>query len=309
MNRSLILTAFLFAALGAQENVLAETERTTPIQVVTSTAYFADLVREVGGNRVEVKPVASPKFNVHFVQPKPSDIRNLRKADLYVFAGLDLEAWSDPLVEAAGRSEFFRGGNRSVDLSRGVKLLDVPQKPLSRADGDIHLFGNPHYAMDPRNAKILSGTLAEKLSEIDPSGTAYYRSRSEDFLRRLDLKKEEWKKVCAHCAGREVYSYHQDIGYLADFLGLKVSRFLEPKPGIPPTPKHLKDLREYAKTAEIKAILMPSYFPRGAAERLAERIGAAVVLVAQNPGEIGGVDGILELFDHDIQQIAEALGS
>ncbi len=293
-----------FALLGNASVLHAAQKK---LEVVTTTTYFEALVKEIGQDKVSVKHVASPKFNVHFIEPKPSDIRNLAKADLYVFAGLDLEAWSDPLVEAAGKPEFFRGGPRSLDLSKGIRLLKVPTGVLSRALGDQHLFGNPHYQTNPENAKIIAQTILEKLKEIDPSNVSSYEKNAKNFLGKLDQKIQEWKALCAHCAGKEIYSYHEDIEYFVDFLQLKLEFFLEPKPGIPPTPRQLELLEAHAKSGEVKAIVMPSYYPKEMAEALAKRIDAPVVTIAQNPGEVPGTEDFFSFFDYNFKQIAEAI--
>jgi zinc/manganese transport system substrate-binding protein len=268
---------------------------------------FEELVKEIGGDKVDVKHVASPKFNIHFIQPKPSDVRNVAKADLFVFTGLDLEAWVDPLLEAAGKPSLFRGGEHSVDLSTGIRLLKEPTGVLSRSMGDLHLFGNPHYAMSPESIKIAASTLLGKLKAVDPTNAAYYVDREKDFISRLDAKIDEWKGLCAHCAGKEVVSYHDDFEYMADFLGIKTEQFIEPKPGIPPTPKHLEFLESYVKEKGVRAIVMPTYFPKDGAERLAKRVGVKVVTICQNVGEISGTDSIFDLFDYNFKQISEAL--
>ncbi len=293
-----------FILFGNTDVLQAEQKK---LEVVTTTTYFEDLVKELGQDKVDVKHVASPKFNAHFIQPKPSDIRNLSKADLYVFAGLDLEAWSDPLVEAVGKPEFFRGGSRSLDLSAGIRLLKVPTGTLSRALGDQHLFGNPHYQTNPENAKIMAQTILEKLKEMDPSNISSYEENAKNFLAKLDQKIGEWKTLCAHCAGKEVYSYHDDIEYFVDFLQLKSELFLEPKPGIPPTPKQLELLEAHAKSGQVKAIVMPTYYPKDAAETLAKRIGVPVVTIAQNPGEVPGTEDFFDFFDYNFKQISEAI--
>lgn len=309
LRKSFILTMFPIAVFGSF--LAGETEplyaASEPIKVVATQTLFADLLREVGGDRVEVKSVASPKFNVHFYPPKPSDVRNLQKADLYVFAGLDLEAWSDPLVEAAGKPEFFRGGERSVDLSIGIRLLRAPMGPVSRSQGDIHLFGNPHYHMDPRNVRIMAQTIAEKLKNLDPANASAYEENARAFLGRLDSKMAEWKALCSHCAGQEIISYHDDVVYLADFLGLKDEQYLEPMPGIPPTPKHLEYLEGYAKEKQVKAVVMPTYFPGEAAQRLAGRVGVKVATICQNIGELPGTADIFSFFDYNVKQMSEAL--
>ncbi len=278
-----------------------------PLKVVASNTLFADLMKKIGGDKVEVVYVASPKFNSHFIQPKPSDVRNVTKADLFVFAGLDLEAWVDPLLEAAGKPELFRGGAKNVDMSQGIRLLKPPAGVLSRSMGDQHLFGNPHYVMNPANAKIMAGNLLEKLKSTDPDNADYYEKNEKTFVSQLDVRVLEWEALCAHCAGQEIISYHDDIEYFADFLGVKDEQYLEPKPGIPPTPRHLEFLENYAKEKKVKAIVMPTYFPKDAANGLARRVGAKVVTICQNVGEVEGTGDFFDFFDYDFKQISEAL--
>lgn len=277
------------------------------LKIVATQTMYADIVKEIGKDKVDVKYVAQPKFNVHFIQPKPSDVRNVAKADLYVNAGLDLEAWSEPLLEASGKPELFRERERNVDMSRGVRLLDVPDHQLSRAEGDIHLYGNPHYTMNPENAVIMAENILEKLKSIDPANASYYEENEKAFVSRLENKIAEWKKLCEHCKGQEVISYHKDIAYFADFLELKAEQYIEPKPGIPPTPKHLEFLEEYVKTHHIKAIVMPTYYPKDAADKLAARVGAKVVTICQNVGEISDTDNVFSFFDYNFKQISDAL--
>jgi len=277
------------------------------LKIVATQTLFADIVKQIGKDKVEVKYIAQPKFNVHFIQPKPSDVRNLTKADLYVNAGLDLEAWSGPLLEATGRPELFSGAERNLDFSKGITILNAPTQPISRAQGDIHSFGNPHYNMNPENARIMAESVLEKLKEIDPNNASYYEENAKAFISRLDEKISEWRKLCADFKGQEIISYHEDIAYFADFLGLKAEQFIEPKPGIPPTPKHLEFLEGYVKSNKIKAIVMPTYYPKDAAEKLAQRVGAKVVTICQNVGEIPGTDDTFSFFDYNFKQISEAL--
>ena len=298
----------LFAVLAAAVFLAApvSVRAAGPVKVVASQAYYADLVRQVGKDKVEVKSVASPKFNVHFFQPKPSDVRNVAQADLVVYTGLDLEAWWGPLVEAAGKSGLFPGQERSVDLSRGVRLLRVPDHPVTRAEGDIHLFGNPHYLLNPENAGIMAGTIAEKLKEIDPVNSDYYEKNRAEFAARLGSKIAEWKSAGAALAGQEVIAYHDEIPYLADFLGMKSEKFLEPKPGIPPTPKHMQYLEQYAAAGGVRIIAVPTYYPRAAADALASKTGAKVAVLAMNVGELPGTEDVITLFDYDVKSLLEA---
>lgn len=278
-----------------------------PLKVVATQTMYADIVRQIGKEKVEVKSVAPPRFNVHFIQPKPSDVRNVAKADLYINAGLDLEAWSGPLLEAAGKTDLFPGRGKNLDLSKGIRILGVPDHPLSRAEGDIHLFGNPHYNMNPENVKIMSQAVLEKLKEMDPSSASYYEENEKIFVLKLDQKIAEWKTLCGGLRGGEIISYHEDIAYFADFLGLKAEQFLEPKPGIPPTPKHLEFLENYVKEKGIKAIVLPTYYPKDAAETLSKKVGVKVVTICQNLGEVPGTEDVFCFFDYNFTQMKQAL--
>lgn len=305
MNKNIVQLLFFGASLLLCAAPAFSSGKT--LNVVTTQTIFADLVKQVGAEKVTVKAVASPKYNIHFIQPKPSDVRSVAKADLYVNAGLDLEAWSDPLLEAAGKSRLFRNAEGNVDLSQGIKLLKVPDHPLSRSEGDIHLFGNPHFHMNPENAKTMVRTILEKLKAADPANASYYEENAKAFLSRLEQKITQWKSLCADCRGQEILNYHDDIEYFADFLGLKAEQFLEPKPGIPPTPKHLAFLENYVKEHRVKAIVLPTYFSHTEVEKLAGKVGAKVVTVCQSVGELPGTDDFFSFFDHNFKQISEAL--
>jgi zinc/manganese transport system substrate-binding protein len=276
-------------------------------RVVATTSTFASLVREIAKDLVEVRYVSLPKFNTHYFQPKFSDVRNVRNADLFVQAGLDHELWTQAILEASGKPDLFLGASQNVAMAQGVRLLDVPESGLSRARGDVHIFGNPHIWMNPENARVMAGTLARKLGQLDPPHAEAYEANAADFITRLDKKIEEWKAKAAHVRGKEVVSYHKDIAYLADFLGLEAKRFYEPKPGIPPSPKELIDLEKYIRENGVKAIVQPVYYSREATDALAKRSGAKVHIICQNAGELPGTDDYISLFDYNIRTISEAL--
>ncbi|MFT5207925.1 MAG: zinc/manganese transport system substrate-binding protein [Candidatus Omnitrophota bacterium] len=279
----------------------------TKLQVTASSSFFANLVQWIGGDNIAVKTIASPKFNVHFYQPTPKDIRNVRKADLYVHWGLDLEAWSDPLLEASGKSKLFRGRDRNLDLSQDMALLNIPDGPLSRHDGDVHVFGNPHYHLNPMNLRIMANTIVKKLEELDPGNASNYQNNHRDFLSRLDKKIIEWKDQSKHCKGKVIIAYHDDMSYLTEFMGIRLEQFVEPKPGISPTPQHMEFLETYAKENDVRAIALSSYFPKDSAQRIAERIGAKVVIIAHNAGEIKGTEDIFDFFDFNVSALSEGL--
>jgi ABC-type Zn uptake system ZnuABC Zn-binding protein ZnuA len=277
------------------------------LKIVATTTTFASLVRAVGGDKVEVKSISLPKFNTHFFQPKFSDVRNVQKADLFVQAGLDHELWTEAILEAAGKPELFRGAEKNVAMSDGIRLLDVPQDALSRVEGDVHIFGNPHIWMSPENGRIMAENLREALKRHNPENAAAYEENARIFLEQLDKKIPEWKAENANVQGKEVISYHKDIAYFADFMGFKAERFYEPKPGIPPSPKNLIALQNYIKEKQIKAIIQPVYYSREATDALAKKTGAKVVIICQNVGEVPGTEDYIKLFDYNVKTLSEAL--
>ncbi len=307
MTKRMFYIFFLSLLTSTQFVSVSLAKENGKLNIVTTQTMFADLVKQVGGDLVNVSAVASPKYNIHFIQPKPSDVRRVTRADLYVNGGLDLEAWSDPLLEAAGNPKLFRNAERNLDLSFGIALLDIPSHPVTRADGDIHLFGNPHFQMNPENAKMMIHTIVEKLKAIDPDNASTYEKNAKEFLNGLDHKIREWKSMCAGCQGKEILSYHENIAYFADFLGIKAEQFLEPKPGISPTPKHLKFLEDYVRKNQVKAIVLPTYYSRREADKLAQKVGSKVFTICQAVGELPGTDNFFDFFDYNFRQISEAL--
>jgi ABC-type Zn uptake system ZnuABC Zn-binding protein ZnuA len=277
------------------------------LKVVATLSTFADLAKTIGGDDVHVDAVASPKFNPHFIEPRPSDVLKVKRADLFVHVGLDLEPWRGPLLDAAGNPNLFQGARGELDLSRGIPLLEVPDRPLSRLMGDIHIYGNPHYWLHPENAKIMAQAVAVKLSERDPAHADGYQNRLSDFLSRLDQKINQWRQEASSIRGREAIAYHNEWPYLAEFLGVKIEQFLEPKPGIPPGPKQIGFLEKYMKSHQIRVIVQPTFYPKGASEALARRTGARVVTLCQGVGELPEVSNYMALIEYNVRRLVEAL--
>jgi len=300
MKRPIFFTIFLLGLVAPAS--------AAPLKVVTTLSTFADLVKTIGGEQVEVSYIAPPKFNPHFIEPRPSDVLKVKKADLFVHAGLDLELWRWPLVEAAGNREGMPGGSRELDFSRGVKLLEVPQGSVSRAEGDIHLYGNPHYWLDPRNGKIMAQTIAEKLSELDPEHISFYNERMRVFTRQLDQRITEWESRTASILDRELVAYHNSWPYLAAFAVLTIEQFLEPKPGIPPSPKQIEFIERHIREQKIRAIVQESYFPRETAETVAKRTRIKVVLLYQNVGQAPEASDYLSMMEYNLSALVSALG-
>lgn len=277
------------------------------LRVAATLSTFADLVKQIGGDRVEVSTIAPPRFNPHFIEPRPSDVLKVKKADLLVHAGLDLEVWRGPLLDAAGNPRVFPGQPGELDLSEGVLLLEVPTGPVSRLMGDIHLFGNPHYWLEPHNARVMAQAICDKLCVIDPAHEGDYHRNLKDFLGRLDQKISEWEGLSSKLKDKEVVAYHNEWVYLMEFLGIKLEQYLEPKPGIPPNPKHIGFLEDYMKTRGIKAIIQSTYFSKSSSEVLARRVGGEVVILCQNVGELPEASDYIAFVDYDVRQLVRAL--
>lgn len=277
------ILSFLLAASSAllPHALLAETK----LKVVTTLSTYADIAKRVGGEHIEVRFIASPKFDPHFIEPKPSDVLKVKKADLFIHSGLDLEAWRDALLNAAARSDVRSGGSRQLDLSVRIPLLNVPAQPLSRAEGDIHMFGNPHYWLDPRNALIIAETITAKLSELDPENQSDYNNQLTAFRSELSTRIGQWQQSLAQFKGQALVGYHDGWVYLMNFSGLNMDLFLEPKAGIPPTPKQIEQVITTVRSRKIPAMVLSFYNSPEAAQAVAKESGAKIITLSNSVGD------------------------
>ena len=301
MKKRAILVSLVIALLPAQLGAEAK------IKVVTTLAAYADIAAKVGGDLIEARSIAAARFDPHYIEPRPSDVLRVKRADLFVHSGLDLEAWRDPLLDAAGRAEVRRGGSRELDLSLGIRLLEVPTGQLSRAEGDIHLYGNPHYWLNPENGLIIARALAAKLAQIDSAHAAAYAHNARVFCGILEKKIAAWRAALAPYAGRELVGHHDGWAYLVDFAGLRMPYYLEPKAGIPPTPRHLEKIISIVRERNLAGVVRASFDPPQGAEVIAEKTGARIAVLVSNPGEIAGVDEYVGMFDFNVRQLIGVL--
>jgi zinc/manganese transport system substrate-binding protein len=292
------LTAFSHLAFATDE-----------LRIVTTTKTFASLVQTIGGDLVRVDYVASPNQNVHFIQPRPSDILRLSKADLFVHAGLDLELWRYPLAEASGKPELLPGRERELDLSKGIRLLEIPEQSVNRLQGDIHVYGNPHYWLDPQNGRIIAQTIYEKLAEIAPAHKEQFKINLDQFVAELDRKVEAWKRESANLKELPVVAYHNSWPYLAEFVGFEVVGFVEPKPGIPPSPQHVTRLLKLMRDRQVPLIIKESYFENRTPEKLAKQTNANVLTLAHGVGENKEITDYISLFDHNMRLLTSSPGT
>ncbi|MFM1849086.1 MAG: hypothetical protein RL417_2560, partial [Pseudomonadota bacterium] len=224
------LRTLLSAVLGTSAALIdRDSAAAESLKIVTTLSTYADIAQTIGGERVTANAIVSPRFNPHFIEPRPSDILRLKKADLFIHSGLDLEAWRGPLVDAAGRPEVKPGGARELDLSTGITLLEIPSPDITRAHGDIHLHGNPHFWLSPENGLAIARAIGSKLGEIDPGYSDVYRRNTEIFVLKLTQAIAAWRELAAPFRGQPLVGYHNEWVYLTQFLGLRCERFLEPK--------------------------------------------------------------------------------
>jgi ABC-type Zn uptake system ZnuABC Zn-binding protein ZnuA len=300
--RHLLSTLIVGFALAAPASGADE------IQVVATTADLASVARAVGGDRVQVTALARPTEDPHFVDPKPSFILRLNKADMLIEGGAALEAgWLPPLLDSARNPRIAVGAPGRVVASQGVSLLEVPTV-LDRSMGDVHPYGNPHYLLDPVNAETVAQTIAEALCGVDHEHCGGYEKRARAFRAEINAKLPQWQSALSAAQGRKVVTYHKDFDYLARRFGLDVVDTLEPKPGIPPSPTHLADVISRMKAQGVRWIIAEPTREQRNPEFVAEKTGARIVLLPIMPGGNEAADYI-GLIDYNVQQLQRALGS
>ena len=278
------------------------------LEVVATTLDFGSIATEIGGNRASITTLAKPTEDPHFVDAKPSFIVKLNRADAVVEGGAELEiGWLPALLDQSRNSKLALGAPGRIYCSQGISLVEIPAT-LDRSRGDIHAAGNPHYMTDPVNAKIVAEHIANAFCRLDAKSCDTYRANLKKFTGELDKKMVEWEKLLAPFKGQRVVAYHNTWPYFARRFGLSIDLFLEPKPGIPPTPVHLAEVVSRMKSEHVRIILLEPYQNRKTAEAVAADTGATVVEVAQFPGGVKGTDkGYIELMDYLVNSLARAL--
>jgi len=279
------------------------------LRVVTSSADLASITREVGGELVDVTSIARGYQDPHFVEPKPSFLLLLKNADLLMVIGLDLEiGWLPPLIDQSRNAKIRPGSSGYLDVSRGVEILDRPAGAVNRSMGDVHPLGNPHYWLDPANAVRIAIQAAKKLEELQPANAAVFQKRLNDFKGRMNAADLRWTAALAPYKGAKIVTYHNSWPNFMRRYGIDVVDFVEPKPGVPPSPSHLFQLIRMMKEQRVKVIVMEPYFDHKTPQSVADRTGAKlVVLYPSVGGAKTGSDDYFQLFDLNIATLIEAL--
>ena len=278
------------------------------LKVVTTLSDFASLARTIGGDRVDTDSIAKGYQDPHFVEPKPSFILKLHDADVLIVAGLELEiGYLPPLLDQARNEKIRPTGAGYLDASVGCDILDRPTGVVTRAMGDVHPYGNPHYWLDPNNGRVIARAIAAKLGALDPAGAADYAKNLADFEARLTGAEARWKARIAPFKGTKIVTYHSSWPNFAKAFSLDVVGFLEPKPGIPPTPQHKLEIINLMREQKVPLILMEVYFDRKDPDFVASKTGARVVMIPPSVGGEPAAKDYLSLFDVDVEKIVSAL--
>lgn len=302
--QQLVALALCLGALAAG----GVAEAADPLRVVTTTPDLENLVREVGGDAVEVDSFTVGVQDPHFIEPRPSFIRRLSDADLFVQVGLDLEVgWAPVLLRSARNPDVQPGRRGYLDVSNGVEVLQRGGGRLDRSAGDVHPRGNPHYLLDPVNGLRVAEQIRDRLAELRPEQAEHFEARHADFARRLESRLAGWRERLAPRAGAPVVVDHNLWPYFARRFELEVVDALEPLPGIPPTTRHLAEVVERIETRSIRAILSVPYFDARHAERVAERTDARVARMAHQVGAREGTGDYLAMVEHNVSELARAL--
>jgi ABC-type Zn uptake system ZnuABC Zn-binding protein ZnuA len=296
------------AALAMVGAILLSTPaQARKLNIMTSTTDMAALVQEVGGDRVSVEAIAKGYQDPHYVEAKPSFLLKLRQADLLVVVGLQLEiGWLPPLITQSGNPRIQVGAPGYLDASQFAEILEIPTGQVTRAMGDVHPQGNPHYWLDPDNGRRIAKGMAAKLSEMSPGDASYFQQRFQDFDRRLTEAEKRWDASMKPYRGRKVVTYHRSFPNFAKHFGLDVVGYVEPRPGIPPTPSHTLELIQMMKRDNVKVILVEPYFDLKTPNSIARETGGKVLVYLPSVGGEKDVTDYFKLFDYDIDLLTKA---
>src|SRR5438876_6130104 len=293
----LILSTIVACAFAAQAK----------LNVVATLPDFGSLAREIGGDKIDIVVLAKATEDPHFVDARPSFVVSLRNADVLIDGGAELEiGWLPPLLQNARNPKIEVGKPGRVIASQGVRLMNVPTN-VTRAAGDVHALGNPHFMTDPIIAKAVAQHIAQSFSAVDAANAGTYDANYRKFEATINAKLQQWGAAMLPFKGQNVVAYHDSWVYFAHRFGLNIDIFLEPKPGIPPSPSHLVDVIAQMKAQKIKTIIVEPFHDRKIAEKVASATGAKVVDFSQFPGGLPGTDNYVKLIDTLVSRLAASL--
>lgn len=290
MGKLIILVLLVWTGLHAE------------IKIASSTTDLAAIAKEVGGDLVKAESIARGNQDPHFIEVLPSYMLKVKRADIYLKVGMELDLWAEQII----------GGSRNrnlvvVDCSENIKALEVPTGKVDASMGDIHKFGNPHYWLDPLNGIVIAETIMDALIGIDPENAESYRKNLDDFKVRVNQKTDTWSIGYGDLNGLGLLYYHNTWPYFNSRFGTRALGFVEPKPGIMPTPNHVEYLVDLIKAEEIKVLAMEPYFSDTAPKYLLQRTGIEIVIMAPSTGSHPGTNSYLDMIEYNLNALNMAL--
>ena len=277
------------------------------LQIMTATTDLASLAQEVGGDKVDVESIARGYQDPHFVDAKPSFLLKLKRADLLIVVGLELEiGWLPPLITQSTNPKIQVAAPGYFDASRFAKILEIPSGQVTRAEGDVHPLGNPHYWLDPENGLRIAKGISDKLSEMRPGDAAYFAQRYADFEQRLKQADQRWLQEMKPYESRKIVTYHRSWPNFAEHFHLNVVGYVEPRPGIPPSPQHTVELIQQMKRDNVKVIVVEPYFDLKTPNAIGRETGAQVLVLPPSVGGEKEITDYFKLFDYDITKLKQA---
>jgi zinc/manganese transport system substrate-binding protein len=300
------LSLLLVAGLTALAPHLAQAQ----LKVVTSTTDLYDIATAVGGDKISATHIGQGYQDPHFIDAKPSFVLQLRNADVWAFVGLDLEiGWMPLLLDGARNPKIRPGGSGYVDASKAIRILDTPQGNVDRSMGDVHPLGNPHYWLDPENGRRIARMFKAKFAQLDPKHEDTYERNEKAFEARLNAAEKGWTADLATIRGKPVVAWHTSWRYFAEYNGMNIVAFVEPKPGVPPSPSHLYTVIQTVKKTGAKVIVMEPFYDRKVADLIAKQTGATVLILPPSVGGLRGapVNDYISLMKYDVARLAAAV--
>jgi zinc/manganese transport system substrate-binding protein len=303
-----LFPALPILALATLAGLGGATAAAAKLRIVTSLQDFASIAESVGGDRVDTYALAKGYQDPHFVDAKPSFVLQLSRANLLIAAGLELEiGYLPPLIDQS-RNEAIHPGNAGyLDASIGCDILQRPTQVVTRAMGDVHPYGNPHYWTDPQNGRVIARGIAARLSQLDPAGAAAYTKNLGAFEARLTAKEKEWDAKMAPYAGTKVVTFHESWPNFAKHFKLVIVGTVEPKPGIPPTPSHTLEIINIIQAQKVPVILVEPYFDSKTPNYIGQKTGARVLTFYPSVGGIPAIKDYFALFDIDTDNFVAAV--
>jgi len=296
MSRLLFILTLLAAPFAASAK----------LNIVTTTTDYADIARQIGGDRVEVHSIMKGPENVHNILAKPTEMVFLNKADLFVHSGLDAEPWRDNLLKGARNPKVMPGKIGYVDMSEGIELKEVPSGRIDRSMGDVHAYGNPHYTASPANAQRMAVTLVKAMAAVDGANANFYKENAKKFVLEIDAVYKKLKDDFAPYDGLKVVTFHKAWEYFGDAFGLDIVATIEPKPAITPSPGEMRKTIDTMKQQGVKIVIVETYNSYDQAKSIADSAGARVIVLPDHVNGVPQADSYQNLFRYDIGKLIEA---